>query len=368
MNTTSPTDTPDLPELTDEAIARMEREVFTAIRSERDTSAHRRSRRRRTTWWTVGSAAAVVLVAAVIAPNVQGLVSGSSGGAVSLTDSAVAPIPVPESAADGGARSGEFSATSGALSTDLTEQSAVREIVTTARASVEVADAEIAAAAIGADAVARGGYVESMTISGSGVVSQEQTVDGGWVIDPSMPYAGGNWITVRVPSADLSDAVAALADLGDVQSSAIDRTDVTEQAVDLRARISAAEASVDRLTELMGQAGSVADLIAAEQALSQRQADLESYQQQLTSIESQVSLSTLTVSLTEPVAAVKADPAGFGDGLAAGWNGLLATLNGIVIALGFLLPWLVIAGIVLLIVRGILRVMKRRREGRSESQ
>ena len=104
----------------------------------------------------------------------------------------------------------------------------------------------------------------------------------------------------------------------------------------------AAQASVDRLTELMAQAGSLSDLIAAESALAERQATLESYQQQLKYYDEQVAYSTLTVTLTEPVETVEANPAGFGDGLAAGWNGLVATLNGIVIAIGFLIPWILV--------------------------
>jgi hypothetical protein len=61
---------------------------------------------------------------------------------------------------------------------------------------------------------------------------------------------------------------------------------------------------------------------------------------------------------------VKADPAGFGDGLAAGWNALVATLNGIVIALGFLIPWIVVLAIAGAIVWALVRLIRRRRAAR----
>ena len=125
----------------------------------------------------------------------------------------------------------------------------------------------------------------------------------------------------------------------------MNRTDVTDQAIDLRARVDATQASVDRLTQLMSQSASVDDLIAAEVALSDRQALLESYEQQLAQLESQVAMSSLQVNLTSETPPVKADPAGFGDGLVTGWNALVATLNGIVIALGFLLPWILVVGV-----------------------
>lgn len=372
MNT--PQSTIELPELSDAAVSRIERDVFAGIRHEREDAARRASRRRRTGWMTTGAAAAVIVVAAVIAPTVTGLVSGGSGVAFS-TDSAVAPAsgPVVLGGDEESARSGDLSGVAidgssleGAIAPEAADPMAGREVIASARATVQVEDAASAAEAIGAAAVSRGGYVESMTLAGSGVISQEQRTTGdGIVIDP-MPYypMDGNWVTVRVPADELPELIASLSEYGEVQASAIDRVDVTEQAVDLRARIDAAQASVDRLTELMGQAGSVADLIAAESALSERQAMLESYQQQLASLENQVALSSLTVTLVEPVASVDADPAGFGDGLAAGWNGLIATVNGIVIALGFLLPWLVIVGAVVLAVWGIRRVVTRRRSRR----
>ncbi len=342
---------PELPELSDETIARIERDVFEGIHAERTTVAAKASRRRRGLWITTG-AAAVVVVAAVIAPSLAGLGPQSSGGSADVAVEPASPEMLTRDSAGGGE------------STDMSvDATAGREVIATATATVLVPDARDAARTIGDLAVARGGYVESMTLEGAAV---DVPADGGVAIDPMMPYPGGwgQWITVRVPADQLDDAIAELSELGDVQASSINRYDVTEQAVDLRARIDAAQASVDRLTELMGQAGSVADLIAAEQALSERQGLLESYQQQLTALESQIALSSLTVTLTEPAEAVAADPAGFGDGLAAGWNGLVATINGIVIGLGFLLPWLAIVAVAALIVWGIVRAVRRRRRGR----
>lgn len=221
----------------------------------------------------------------------------------------------------------------------------------------------VAARTIGNSAVAHGGYVESMSIGteGEAVPIDDET---GVAYDTSSPYPGGAWITVRVPSEDLPAVVEELSDVGEVTASTINRQDVTEQAVDLRARIDAAQASVDRLLELMAEADSTADLIAAEAALSERQAMLESYQQELEWLEGQVAMSSLTVTLTPVVETVEADPAGFTDGLVAGWNGLIATLNGIVIALGFLIPWLVVAAILALIVWAIVRWVRGRRERR----
>ena len=241
-----------------------------------------------------------------------------------------------------------------------------REIATSASASMIVDDVAEAASRIGVDAATRGGYVESVNIDARGDASDTSATPPDGVRAPYHSPNGGGWITVRVPADELADAVAALDGLGDVTSSNIGRQDVTDQAVDLRARVAASEASVARLTELIGQAESVADLLTAESALAERQATLDADRQQLESLETLVSLSTLSVQLTPTTAVVEADPAGFGDGLAAGWNGLVATLNGIVIALGFLLPWLAVIGVIAAAVWGVVRLVQRARADRRE--
>lgn len=376
-DTGSPEPTGPLPPLSDERVAAIEEQVFARIEGER-ASAQRRSIRRGRLWMGGAAAAAVIAVAAIIAPSVvAGLgstnESGAIGGAVMLTDDAVAEGAVidgskiaPEIApeiglvdpASGGAADSAVSAA----------DAAGREIIASSSATVVVEDVRAAAQRVADAAEARGGYVESMSI-GSGTVGI--AVDGVVrdVAEPEGEVTNG-WISVRVPAEDLPAAIAELQSLGEVTASTVDRYDVTDQVVDLQARVNAAQASVDRLRELMAQSGSVADLIAAESALAERQASLESYQQQLESLENQVALSSLHVSLTVRHEAVDANPAGFWDGLVAGWNGLIATLNGIVIALGFLLPWIavaaVIGGIVWAIVVGIRRGRDRR--GRASTQ
>ncbi|WP_135805156.1 DUF4349 domain-containing protein, partial [Salmonella enterica] len=69
----------------------------------------------------------------------------------------------------------------------------------------------------------------------------------------------------------------------------------------------------------------------------------------------------LTVDLSRADAPAAADPAGFGDGLRAGWNGLVVSLNALVVAFGFLLPWLAVAAVVVLIVWLVRRGRRRRK-------
>lgn len=358
-----------LPEISPQRIDEIENALFADISRERAATTARRAHRGRL-WIAGGAAAAVVAVAAIIAPSIGPLVSGSGGASDSSAfapsdqsggDSGVA-LESPTELDTGQAGSEAVSPESGARDSLMTEGAPDRDIITTASATVTVEDVEAAARMIGNSAVARGGYVESMNLRGDAAAEVDPNTG---VTSDMMPYPypyppGDTWVTVRVPADQLTGLVEELSDVGEVTATSVNRQDVTEQTVDLEARIEAAQASVDRLTALMAQAASVADLIAAESALSERQALLESYQQQLEMLETQVAMSTLTVTLVTDVEPVTADPAGFGDGLAAGWNGLVATLNGIVVALGFLLPWLVVAGVAALIVWAVVRLVRRR--------
>lgn len=376
MNTQPPVPEtpPRLPELSAERIDEIEDALFADIARERARQSGRRTRRGRL-WIAGGVAAAVIAVAAVIAPSVGDLVGGAGGA---TEESAVAPVAPadPGAGSDGAGDSATLDSRESAPLTTAPDAAAGdtaagavaadRDIITTASATVSVDEVDAAARAIANSAVAHGGYVESMSVGSDGTVYPVSPSEGGVVYDTTYPYpypTDGAWITVRVPADELSAVVDELDDVGEVTATNLSRQDVTEQTVDLEARIDAAQASVDRLTELMGQAQSVADLIAAEAALSERQALLESYQQQLEMLDDQVAMSTLSVTVVPNVEPVTADPAGFGDGLAAGWNGLVATLNGIVIAIGFLLPWLAVAAVIALIVWGVVRVVRRRRRG-----
>ncbi|MCK6065650.1 MULTISPECIES: DUF4349 domain-containing protein [Microbacterium] len=347
-------DAPVLPEFTDERVAAIERDVFARIADDR-----RRQRRRRTLAWSVGGAAAAVLVvAAVIAP---GLMASLSGGADSYS---VAP------ATDSGGS--ESAAADRATVGEAAVGESVRAVISTASATVVVEDVATAAQRIADDAEARGGYVESLSVDAAAEgITGGAPVDGlrfdtdQVLIEPAPgPGSGAGRVTVRIPDEDLDAAIAALAEVGEVTSSTVSRQDVTDQAIDLRARVAAGEASVARLTELLAQAADVADLIAAETALAERQAALESDRQQLAWLEGQVDLSTLTVQLVPRSTPVEADPAGFTDGVMAGWNGLVAAANGVVIAVGFLLPWLAVAAGAGAVVWGIVRLIRRSRRVR----
>lgn len=352
------TSTPDLPALSDETIDRMESAVFDRIGAERaavrpsgdahDATRAARSRSRRRGWLTASGIAAAFVVGVMVAPPLINSTSGLAGGATS--ESAVAPLSSPQ---ESGLKMLDMSTEQ--MSGSAADMASDREMITSATATVRVDDIKTAAEEIAALAKRQGGFVESVNIGSTGVVT-----------DQSMPAPEPRsddygWISIRVPSAELTATIAELEKSGEVIASSTNATDVTATAIDLRARIDATRASVQRLTELMAHTGTVGELIEAEVALTDRQAQLESYEQQLADLENQVAMSSLQVELTRTATVTEPDPAGFGDGLLAGWNGLLVSLNALVIAFGFLLPWLGVGAVIALIVWAIVRARRARR-------
>lgn len=170
-------------------------------------------------------------------------------------------------------------------------------------------------------------------------------------------------LSVRVP-ADKTDAfITGLGGVGTVTRVSTNRDDVTMQWQDLDARITALQASVDRLRTLIAGATNTADLIAAEEALSSRQGELDSLTAQKRSLDDQVALSTLTITLTADDKNAPGDPDNFWDGIVAGWHSLIDWLQDAIVFVGKALPWLGFLAVIGGLLYAALRLLRRRRTG-----
>ncbi|MEV6225267.1 DUF4349 domain-containing protein [Nocardia fluminea] len=168
-------------------------------------------------------------------------------------------------------------------------------------------------------------------------------------------------LSVRVP-ADKTDAfITGLGGVGTVTRVSTDRDDVTMQWQDLDARIRALQASVDRLKALITGATNTADLIAAEEALSSRQGELDSLTAQKRSLDDQVALSTLTITLTADEKNAPGDPDNFWDGIVSGWHSLIDWLQDAIVFLGKAVPWLGFLAVIGGLLYAALRLLRGRR-------
>ena len=149
-------------------------------------------------------------------------------------------------------------------------------------------------------------------------------------------------VVLRVPAATLDEVVRELKTLGTVETASTTAEDVTAARVDLDARIKALQTSVDRLLAIMGDARDPEALIAAENALSQRQAELDSLRAQREALGDQVAYSTIDVSFYAETVGGPAPKKyeGFIGQIERGWDALVAVATAAVLLLGLMLPWL----------------------------
>jgi hypothetical protein len=275
------------------------------------------------------------VVTLVLVGLLTGCSASRSGDSTSAADS---------SAGKGGSALSGAAPQAAAGTGQVASDAAGRQVVTTGTAQLTVDDPRKAASAVVALVEGEGGRVDAR---------KEQTAAEG-----RDAFAQ---LTVRIPSDDLTSTLTKLEDIGRVDQINLSAQDVTGTAEDLDARIRALKLSVARMEDLLSRATSNADLIAAENALTERQANLESLQSQRARLAEQVALSTLDITLTTPGNAPAPTTHGFLGGVAAGWDALVAVLSALVLVVGVLLPWLAFAGVIVLVVVASLRWVRRRR-------
>lgn len=195
------------------------------------------------------------------------------------------------------------------------------------------------------------------------VVAALKPLDGR--VEFSSVGAAGEWgpasasLTVRVPSDRLEDAITAISGVGKVVSTSRSTSDVTLQRQDLSARVAALTVSTERLRALMAEASNTADLIAAESALTARQAELDGLTSQLDYLDDQVDEATISVTLNAPGTAPVSGPENFWEAILLGISSLGAAIVGLGLALGVALPWIIAIALVVGIVVTIVRAARR---------
>ncbi|MFJ6738256.1 DUF4349 domain-containing protein [Streptomyces sp. NPDC091279] len=215
--------------------------------------------------------------------------SDTSGGSASGTSAAQEDLGSGDKAARGEAESS---------ASELTEG----HIIRTAELTVRVEDVDKALRA-----------ARTTTRDAGGYVGEESTVrdDGG----PAYTT-----VTLRVPVAEYDAVLADLQGAGVLLGRSARARDVTDKVVDVESRVTSRRASVTRVRALMERATKLSDVVALEEQLSDREADLEALLARQASLKDRVELATVTLDLTagEAKEAPRSSPASWTRRRAAG--------------------------------------------------
>ncbi|NSW45936.1 MAG: DUF4349 domain-containing protein [Bacteroidales bacterium] len=163
-------------------------------------------------------------------------------------------------------------------------------------------------------------------------------------------------LEIRIPNQKFDDFLKSLNNIiVSLDNKDIQVKDVTEEYVDIDARIKTKKTVIQRYSELLKQAKSVAEMLDIEREIGNLQTDIESLEGRLKYLQNQISLSTLSLTFYEH----RTKDFGFWSkivkSIKGGWNGLLWFLVGVM----YLWPlWLILFGGLWF----LLRYIKRRRK------
>ena len=228
----------------------------------------------------------------------------------------------------------------------LEAMAAARKLIRTGQLALEVADYGSAAAKVAQLAESHGGYLaESHSTRGAGDTRQ------------------GN-LTLRVPAQQFESAFAELKQLGKVRSEGMGTQDITKAYTDLETRLRVKNDAEARVRDILrNRTAKLGDVLEAERELTRLMEEIEQMEGERRYYDQQVSLSTISVTLSEP------QPILEGSGLEpireaihGSVEVLSRSLATLIYAVVFLAPWLLLAWILWKLLR-----LASRRSARSQA-
>ncbi len=186
-------------------------------------------------------------------------------------------------------------------------------------------------------------------------------------------YAG--YMTLRIPENRFESIMEQLEDYGKATNVQTGVDDVTMQYVDLESRLNNQIAQEERLVEILEMAETVEDVLEVERELNRIRSEIESMTAQMNHLKDQVTYATINVNLREenvPTDVVKPGAfENFGNRVRETFIGsinfLLNSVSFIVIALIALLPALILIGIVILIIRWLIKTISRKKKNKDHT-
>ena len=159
-------------------------------------------------------------------------------------------------------------------------------------------------------------------------------------------------VTVKVPSDQYTRVLDQVRSLGAVTAIQTNSQDVTGEFVDLSARLKNQQAQQAILIALMAKAQNINESIAVQNQLSQVTGEVERIEARIRFLDTQTTYATINVNLIIPVVAARPaepslwDKSGIGDALATAVRLSANVVSGMIIVLGFLFPFAVLAALV----------------------
>ena len=167
-------------------------------------------------------------------------------------------------------------------------------------------------------------------------------------------------LTIRVPAESLDAFVEDVSDKSNITNTRETTDDVTLSYVEHESKVKALETEQTRLLELLAKAESMSDILKIQERLTEIREQLERQKSQLRVYDNMVNYGTVYLNITEVTEYTQVtEPQTMGERMAAGiadsWKDMVKGLENalvfFVVALPHLLPWGVVAAIVIVLLR-----------------
>ena len=248
----------------------------------------------------------------------------TTGGGVALTTAAAG--------ADGG---GAGSSTGESAAAPLPSGVGDPKVIKTAEIAIQVDEGRFDAvfSQVPTIVAGLGGFVSSSTSS-----SAEE--------GDELRQAAGS-IVVRIPADQFDAARTELVGLGELRHQEVRGTDVSAQLTDLDARLRNLRSQEEAMRLLMTKANTLGETVEVQRELGNLRGQIEQLAAEQLRLSDAVAMSTLTVHLAEPGAAIGGteDPSPVGAAFSRALRGAQDVVAGVIVSLGYLLPLALLAAI-----------------------
>jgi hypothetical protein len=165
-----------------------------------------------------------------------------------------------------------------------------RKVIRTGRIELVVDSVDVSRGKLDALVQSAGGYIDSTQVEQHGTSSTAV-------------------IVIRIPADAFGNLLPSLHQIGAVTAESTNAADITDQFVDTEAQLASAQQLEKRLLEIAtAKNGTLEQILAVEHELARVRGEIEGYQGHLKQWNDQVSLSTLTVSMTQKLVTVASAP------------------------------------------------------------
>ena len=167
---------------------------------------------------------------------------------------------------------------------------------------------------------------------------------GGYVANTTMQTGRGQLrsatLEVKIPAARFDEGLDGLAPIGKLESVNVNAEDVGEEFTDVTARMGNARRLESRLIDLLAtRTGKLKDVLDVEQELARVREEIERFEGRLRYLRAHTALSTLTISVHEPLPVVgRAGSSVIGEAFKQAWRNFVSLLAAGIRSLGIVIP------------------------------